>query len=381
MADYGPYYTPPSVAPILQNASAQQLALMQQPKGFAAALPAIGDLVNKGVDVAGQNQKKQSVMAAQQGLSSYIAKKNAGQPTTPEEDNQAVQWQFSLGMSPTVPDANKMAQEKATLEETNARTKYYGAQTDSKNNPKPKPPNAQDLTPEEMKALQGAMTRPQNPLAPSMVSFRGPRAKLMAQSIMADPNWSPNAGESGLAGSKAGAGASARLTQGGSSQVVARTAQSAAEQLDLLQKASDQFPRANVQIMNTPIIALAKQGSPAAQRWLIAAQTARAEYATALNRGNSPSNEQIQEAMKALPDTITPGQLPGAIQQLRAGLSATVKGQMTPVGSGGGQGGGNPGGNGGGTNQPHPQDSAAVAWAKANPNDPRAAKILQLNAQ
>ena len=37
------------------------------------------------------------------------------------------------------------------------------------------------------------------------------------------------------------------------------------------------------------------------------------------------------------------------------------------------------GGNGGGT--PHPQDSAAVSWAKANPNDPRAAKILQLNAQ
>jgi len=29
--------------------------------------------------------------------------------------------------------------------------------------------------------------------------------------------------------------------------------------------------------------------------------------------------------------------------------------------------------------QPHPQDSVAVAWAKANPKDPRAAKILQLN--
>ena len=62
MADYGPFYTPPSVAPILQNASAQQLALMQQPKGIAAALPALGDLAKTGFDVAGQNQKKKSVL-------------------------------------------------------------------------------------------------------------------------------------------------------------------------------------------------------------------------------------------------------------------------------------------------------------------------------
>lgn len=32
-----------------------------------------------------------------------------------------------------------------------------------------------------------------------------------------------------------------------------------------------------------------------------------------------------------------------------------------------------------GSPQAHPQDDAAIAWAKANPNDPRAAKILQAN--
>jgi hypothetical protein len=32
-----------------------------------------------------------------------------------------------------------------------------------------------------------------------------------------------------------------------------------------------------------------------------------------------------------------------------------------------------------GQNKPHPQDSAAVQWAKQNPKDPRAVKILQLN--
>ena len=31
------------------------------------------------------------------------------------------------------------------------------------------------------------------------------------------------------------------------------------------------------------------------------------------------------------------------------------------------------------SNAPHPDDNAAVQWAKSNPNDPRAAKILQLN--
>ena len=102
MADYGPFYTPPSVAPILQNASAQQLALMQQPKGFAAALPAIGDLVNKGVDVAGQQQKKQSVMAAQQAYSQYLAKVDAG-TATPEDHQTGYMAAMSLGIDPAEP--------------------------------------------------------------------------------------------------------------------------------------------------------------------------------------------------------------------------------------------------------------------------------------
>jgi len=34
-----------------------------------------------------------------------------------------------------------------------------------------------------------------------------------------------------------------------------------------------------------------------------------------------------------------------------------------------------------GAAKPHPQDSQAVQWAKANPNDPRAAKIISLNGQ
>ena len=133
--DYGPFYTPPSVAPILQNASAQQLALMQQPKGIAAALPAIGDLVNKGVDVAGQQQKKQSVMAAQQAYSQYLAKVDDG--TATQQDHAAGRMAaMSLGIAP--PDTLGISFKNSEIAKNNAQTKDYESIA-AKNNRAPVP--------------------------------------------------------------------------------------------------------------------------------------------------------------------------------------------------------------------------------------------------
>lgn len=133
----------------------------------------------------------------------------------------------------------------------------------------------------------------------------------------------------------AGASAAARFEESGPGQMVARVANSAMDQLNDLQKASDAFPRSDIKLLNTPIMKLDEQTMPEAQQWKIALNTARMEYAAALNRGNSPGLENISEAAKALPDNITMKQLPGAIAQLRKGLTNTVKGMTTRVPPGG----------------------------------------------
>jgi hypothetical protein len=308
-----------SIADILARGYQQKKDLLAQPYGISNVAPALGQLGTAAFQVADQNRQRQSVLQAQQDYAKYLATDPSQRD--PSMTQAGLQGAMSLGYNPAPPRAPLTPQQI----EADAAAKARGTAS-----AKPKVQD-QNLTPEEMKALQGAMSRSKNPLAASMISFRGPRAKLMAQSLMKDPDWSPVAGEAGLASAKAGASAGARLTEGGSAQVVARVAQSAREQLDILQQASDKFPRSDVKFLNTPIIKLDSQVYPEAQNWLIAIQTARAEYATALNRGNIPSQEQIKESEKALPDTITPKMLPGAIAQLRKGLDATVKGMMTPA--------------------------------------------------
>lgn len=205
------------------------------------------------------------------------------------------------------------------------------------------------LTPIQSAALQWGLD--QGLVATEDISARGPRSAIMADGIAGRSdfqaynkerertgktgleNFNPRQNSINTAAAKAGASASARLTEGGSSQVVARAANSATEQLDILQEMSDKFPRSDVRFMNTAINAIDVQTHPEAQNWRVALNSARTEYATALNRGNSPTKELMDEARVALPDNITPKQLPGAISTLRRGLAATVKGQMTAAGS------------------------------------------------
>lgn len=232
---------------------------------------------------------------------------------------------------PMNPEFLKVAGKQMGIElpETTTQAQYMDF---VKGRPKPLSASAAtSLTPEEDAALVAALRRPTNPLPLTLIRYRGPGSKALAQSLMQDPEYNPTTAEINLASGKAGSSASARLTEGGSSQIVARAANSAKEQLDILQQASNEFPRTDLQFMNTPLIAIDKQKYPEAQNWLIALQTARNEWATAQNRGNAPTEALLKEAAVAIPDTITPSQLPGAINKMRLGLEATVRGQMTPV--------------------------------------------------
>ncbi len=350
---YDSFYTPPSVAPILQNASAQQLALMQQPKGIAAALPAIGDLVNKGVDVAGQNQKKQSVMAAQQAYSQYLAKVDAGS-ATPEDHAAGRMAAFSLGIQP--PDTLGTNLKKSEIDKNNAQT----AALNKKPAPIDEATKINNIRQESAARAEGSGTGDRN--------VQAEWDKLNRQT---NPSVAPRGSLLGVAAQN-NSRADRALSNLNDPKMVT-------QQLDAV---------------TTDIAGVMQGGNPhesgiAGQnfnniltRWAALKSQLMASPQALQAPATVAKLKQIVMDIKRVDNKIITDNLrtnaiafkgiiqrdPGRWADYQKSVLETTQAATD-----------NPGGNGGGA--PHPQDSAAVSWAKANPNDPRAAKILQLNAQ
>lgn len=197
----------------------------------------------------------------------------------------------------------------------------------------------QTLTKEEMDALKKATTRKDNPLDPSIITYRGPRAKIIAQSLMDDPNYSPNPAKGQSAAATSGASAAARLQAAGPPQILARYAQSTKKVLDVTEKASEKFPRFGEQFLNTPYIKMASQSSPEALQFKQSVADLRGHIAAVLSKGYAPQKEQIDEAAKYIPDSITPKQLKEDIPFLKRLIDIQTEGMMTPVAAGGATGG------------------------------------------
>lgn len=166
--DYGPYFQPQSIAPILERATAQQLPLVASPKGLSNVAGTLGDVAKTGFDVAAQNDKKKSVLAAQQGYSDYLAKVRSG--TATEADHaQGSMYAMSLGlpqMDTTKNDLEK-AQTANFKSETSARDSKDAA-----------------FTPEVANAIRKKLGMPAStdPLKPSDI----PGLKLSAPTTGAD---------------------------------------------------------------------------------------------------------------------------------------------------------------------------------------------------
>jgi hypothetical protein len=133
--DTSPYYQPQSIAPILERGAAQQVPLIAGQQGMNPALSAIGGLAQTGFDVAANNQKKQSVLAAQQAYSAYLAKVDNG--TASEQDHAAGRMAaFSLGITP--PDTLGMNLKKSEISKNDAQAAEATALA-NKNNRAPFP--------------------------------------------------------------------------------------------------------------------------------------------------------------------------------------------------------------------------------------------------
>ena len=355
--DYGPFYTPPSVAPILQNASAQQLALMQQPKGFAADLPALGDLAKTGFDVAGQNQKKQSVMAAQQAYSQYLAKVDDG--TATQQDHAAGRMAaMSLGIAP--PDTLGMNLKQSEINKNNAAAKAMAG--------KPAPVS------EDQKIInigKESEARATGAAKGSGIGDRNVQSEWDKLNRQTNPSVAPRGSLLGVAAQN-NSRADRALSNLNDPKMVT-------QQLDAV---------------TTDIAGVMQGGNPhesgiAGQnfnniltRWAALKSQLMASPQAIQAPATVAKLKQIVMDIKRVDNKIITDNLrtnaiafKGIIQKDPSRWADYQKSVLETTQAATD----NPGGNGGGT--PHPQDSAAVSWAKANPNDPRAAKILQLNAQ
>lgn len=95
-----PYYVPQSTAPIYEQAAREQAPYLAQPRGgLVAALPALGQVAQSGLDVATNQDKRQSILHAQQAYADYLSKVDAG-TATPDDHKTGTIAALSLGLTP-----------------------------------------------------------------------------------------------------------------------------------------------------------------------------------------------------------------------------------------------------------------------------------------
>ncbi len=315
-----------SIADILARGYQQRAPLITQPTGLAAAMPGVVNLANQGVQAYGQAKQAQSVQQARQAYANYLSTPpNQRDPATTQAGIQAG---LSLGIQPTNPLDAQFKQS-----EIDRNTAFANV---LKNKPLT-PANRfgvgqtfpQPVIDAWVKKITTKNPKTGQPYAvlsdiPGGMAANSLRAQVAA-SLGSVPGYDVGAGAAG----RAGAISSAKFQEAGSPQTTARTANTANAQLDILDEISKKFPRSNVQMMNTPIIKIDSQTMPEAQNWIIALNSFRNEYASALMRGHMPREGALAESAKALPENITPKQLESAIPLLRRELAALSKGQMT----------------------------------------------------
>lgn len=169
----------------------------------------------------------------------------------------------------------------------------------------------------------------------------------------------------------------------------------AVQHLDQLGQLSQALDNGNIQLFNKIGQGFAAQtGNQAPTNFNAAKQLVGDEIVKAIVGAGGGVGDR-EEAAKNISAASSPQQLAGVIQTykgLMAGQLSGLKQQYekntglqdfedylapeTKVQLQNHQAGSNMGGGG---NNPHPQDAAAIAWARANPKDPRSSKILSAN--
>jgi hypothetical protein len=163
-----------------------------------------------------------------------------------------------------------------------------------------------------------------------------------------------------------------------------QAATTARESLDIIDQLAEQWNGGKYPILNKASLTLAKQGALGEDAQKIAT-TLEAQITDVVSEmsnvymgGNSPTDQALKLAAKNLSADWSKGQLKAGTDLARKNLTIRLNsiantGAITATGNtpyGGGQFT---------APQISSQDQEAIDWAKSNPNDPRAQKILQLH--
>lgn len=376
-----PYYTPQSIAPILQAGAAQQVPLIQQPKGLAGALPALGNLAQTGFDVASNNQKKKSVLEAQQAYSSYLAKVDAGTAT---QDDHAIGRMAAMSLGIPLPDSQNADPRVASTLQTAAgidgapirgtKANIAGMEAAARIKKPSGGMSGMGATPEQIDSVAKSFANGEIPAKEfsQMIGRSAPadRYKLFQAIKKYKPDF--NMAKSMLDYKRQEAFASPGMVK------VAAMSTAAVPVINKIKTLSHAFPRESWQKINEVGLDVAAQtGNQDAQRLKTQIKLGADEIQSIFGTGSDAKLDLAIDLMRA---SQTTEQLDNSIDQITEALGLradTFSGKgvgafskdikpPTPRTVNGAA---------------HPQDAAAVSWAKANPNDPRAKKILQLNAQ
>lgn len=122
-----PYYQPQSIAPILQEGLRARLPYLEQPKGAAAALPALGKVAETAFASDVDRSKKRSLMVQQQAYADYLAKVDAGMATEADHKTGMIAG-LSLGLQP--PDLLGKQLQRSQIAENEASAGLKSATAD-----------------------------------------------------------------------------------------------------------------------------------------------------------------------------------------------------------------------------------------------------------
>lgn len=333
--------TPYDPTPLYQEYMKQRLALLSQPTPAQIIAPAVAQAVsnvaNQGIQGYQQAKQQQGVMQAQKMVADYLSLPDElkALPQNKQKFNLAA---ISLGITPPdlqkqkervllSPEASKAIADNLKVQLPASGRFYEDEIPGIKASVAPKPKGGTalqgDLTAPEMAALNRATTRKNNPLPVSLISFRGPRTKIMAQALMADPNWSPNTAEAGLTGARE----EARTAQSPSIQLPARKIAAIMPRLDAALDASNKLPRSQIQLLNkVGIAAAAKTGNRQAQDLLNKAKLVADEFQSTIGSG---SDSKLDLAMDLLNTAQTVDQFKDAITNMKQAMQARREAILT----------------------------------------------------
>jgi hypothetical protein len=296
-------YNPQSIADILARGAAQQVPLIQQPKGLAGALPGVGQLVQGGLQGAQEGQRKRSIQDAQQAYSSYLAKVDSG-TATPADHQMGYQAALSLGITPRpqAQGANQMITDPQALARLGYSAPVNMAAAKVAGKPASSKPRLGELNQAQQDAVDKAMA--EGRLAPDQIT-RGPRLVTLANQFLKNPSYNAVSQSVAYRGKESAAGATGR-TQGGKGFEIASNVGSLEDTLRQMEPLVAKLSPTQSQILNNAWQkGLASVNDPAANQVLALANSARGLYSQVIAGGagtvesDKKANETIARGLNS----------------------------------------------------------------------------------